>query len=135
LKEYENAYLKLQENGVFMQMYGKSLVLSKNFTKAKIVLQKASEITSDYILYITLGDLYLETKQFNISEAYYKKAAYMEPSKLYPHYLLAKMYELSGNHFKAVKKAKEVITRNVKIKDIVEKDLKNKMNKLIQQSK
>jgi len=132
-KEYEKAYTSCKYNNEFLQQYGKCLAMNKNFTKAQITLSEANKFGGDYMLFANLGDVYKELKQYPQAEIAYKYAACMIPHKLYPHYLLAKLYLQSGNKAKAVKKAKEILAMNVKVENGAVSEIEKEMKKIIAQ--
>jgi hypothetical protein len=117
--------------GEFWQQYGKSLQMNGNNKESVNALEKASRYTSDYILYTTLGDAYKGIKKYSDAEASYRHAAYMEPNKFYPRYLLAKLYDETGQKQKALKTAKEVLTKQVKVQSTAIKEIKIEMKKII----
>lgn len=131
VKEYESIYTALKYNNGFLQQYGKACAMGKDYTKAKIQLNEAGKYGSDYMLYANLGDVYKELKQYLQAEVAYLHSAYMAPHKLYPHYLMAKLYMQSGDTIKAKAKAKEVLAMNAKVKNMAEDEIKLEMKKIL----
>jgi O-antigen ligase len=132
--EYEKAYPLCQYNGTFLQMYGKCLAMGKDHIKAMVMLKQAGKIGGDYILYTTQGDVYKELKKYQQAEQIYMQATYMEPHKLYPHYLLAKLYEQTNDKTKAVEKAKDVLSRRAKVENMAYEEIKQDMQKIINEN-
>lgn len=132
-KMYQSNLANLQYEGLFLQEYGKSLQMN-NDSNAIRVLTQASLLTSDYVLYCTLGDAYKSTKDYKHAENAYQKASKMVPHKLYPHYLLAKLYEISGNNKTAVTKAIEVLNMVAKTESRAEKEIKAEMKNIIERN-
>lgn len=128
---FEEAYNKLPYNGLLMQSYGKSLAMCAEFKKGIVILENAQRYTSDEVLYTTIGDCYKALQQYPQAETAYLCATYMVPHKLYPHYLLAKLYAQSGNTEKALKKANDVLDKKAKVESIAEVELKVEMKTLI----
>lgn len=131
-KLYTSDFIQLKYNGLYVQQYGKSLQMVGDYSKAIDILKNASHITTDNILYCTLGDAYMCRKEYIKAENAYTYASTMQPNQFYPHYLLVKLYEISGQHEKVIEKAKEILTKNVKIKSMAVEEMKDEMKKIIQ---
>lgn len=131
VKEYEKPYSSCKYNNEFLQQFGKCLAMNKDFTKAKIILNDAVKFGGDYMLYANLGDVYKELKQYSQAEVAYNRSAYMVPHKLYPHYLLVKLYTQTGDTVKAQTKAKEVLAMNAKVNNMAEDEIKQEMKKIL----
>jgi hypothetical protein len=56
----------------------------------------------------------------------------MSPARFYPLYLLAKLYDESGQKEKAVALAKEVIKKEVKIESTAIKEIREEMRKIME---
>ncbi len=117
--------------GELWQQYGKSLQMDGNNEESFIVLEKAALYTSDYILYTTLGDAYKGIMQYGKAESAYQQASYMEPNKLYPCYLLAKLYDDSGQRLKAVKTAARLLDKNIKVQSTAIEEIRIEMKSII----
>jgi tetratricopeptide (TPR) repeat protein len=129
--EYQNLLPALKYEGLLLQQYGKSLQMAGRNYDAVKVMNEAKLLTSDDVLYTTLGDAYKGMKEYGKAEEAYTFAAYMVPNKLYPHYLLAKLYEASGQRGNAVAKAKEVLGMNPKVESMAVKEIMAEMKKLL----
>jgi len=131
LDEYEKSINYLPNNGLLWQMYGKCLTINKNWSKANKILENASSMRSDPILYAALGDSYKALKEYKKAEAAYWHAWYMEPNKFYPKYLLAKLYDENGYKKKAVNIAFELINKKVKVKSTAIIEIKKEMQDIL----
>jgi len=58
----------------------------------------------------------------------------MVPSLLLPKYLLAKLYNESGQHQKAQQTAEEILNSTIKVESSATTEIMNEMNKLVTQS-
>ncbi len=130
-EEYKEAIKYMPGNGMLMQMYGKCLAMDGKWEKSKTALTKAKTLRSDPILCTALGDTYKALKEYDKAETAYWQAWYMVPHKFYPKYLLAKLYNETGQHNKAVKLAKELITKTAKIESTAVKEIKEEMQMII----
>ena len=124
----------LQFSGSFLQYYGKSLYLDGKYEKSISVLLKAKMYNSDDILYCSLGDSYKANSNFERAEACYLYASYMVPHKLYPLFLLATLYDETGQREKAVLIAKRVLDKDLKVKSIATEEIKEKMYSILKKS-
>jgi hypothetical protein len=61
----------------------------------------------------------------------YLHSADMVPHKLYPHYLMAKLYMQSGDSIKAKTKAEEVLAMNANVNNMAEEEIKLEMKKIL----
>jgi O-antigen ligase len=132
---YKANFEQLKYEGIFMQQFGKNLQMDGNNKKAIEILLLASKLTSDHVLYCTLGDAYKADKEYTKAENAYLFASSMVPHLLYPHYLLAILYNESGQHKKAIKKANEVLQKGAKIGSIAVLEIKNEMKKILENEK
>jgi O-antigen polymerase len=128
---YGTQYEDSKYDGIFLQQYGKSLQMAGQNEKAVDILKQATCFKSDYILFCAMGDAYKDLKEYAKSEEAYNYASFLEPNKLYPHYLLAKLYEISGQIEKAIKKANKIIAMDAKTESMAVKEIKSEMKKLI----
>ncbi len=134
-QEANSAYLEiipsLAYEGPLWQQFGKSLQMNENNEEAAKVLEKAGLFTSDYILYAALGDAYKGAGQYAKAESAYQQASFMEPNKLYPLYLLAKLYDESGQRQKAIETAAGLLDKNIKVHSTAIEEIKTEMNKIL----
>ena len=71
----------------------------------------------------------------NKAEKAYLHAWQMIPSRFYPKYLLAKLYDETGQKDKAVKVAQELLNKNVKIDSRAIEKIKQEMRTIVEASK
>lgn len=132
IDEYETIYPIFKDNGEFLMNYGKTLSMNKNYNKAIKILEQSKQFLNSTITETALGDSYKAIKQYNKAEIVYQHAANMVPSRFYPNYLLAKLYEESGQREKAISKAVELLEKDVKIQSTAIKEIQLEMKKLIE---
>jgi len=131
IEDYEKALRNLHHNGHFLTCYGKALSMSGKHDKAITVLQEAGKYFPNTVVYTALGDSYKALGQYIKAENAYFRAWYMVPSRFYPKYLLARLYDQSGQKAKAVKTAKELLIKDIKIESIAIEEIKEEMQKII----
>ena len=121
---------QLKYEGRFLQHYGKSLQMAKQNKKAIEIIEEATKLTSDNVLYCTLGEAYKAEKEYTFAENAFLFSSSMIPHLLLPHYLLAKLYVESGEKEKAIAKANEILAKNPKIENKAVEEIKNEMRKI-----
>jgi len=72
-------------------------------------------------------------KSFSLVERVYLHEWYMNPGRFYPKYLLAKLYEETGQREKAVIMAIEVLQMHIKAPSKAIDEIKEKMQNIIEQ--
>ena len=81
----------------FLFAYGQSLNKTGNYEKSDSILRMGTEISSDPMFWNVMGNNSLALGNFREAEDRYKHAFYMVPNRLYPLYLLAKLYHTEGS--------------------------------------
>ncbi|MEI8204443.1 MAG: O-antigen ligase family protein, partial [Bacteroidota bacterium] len=132
LDDYKKAYPVLKTNGDFLTNYGKALSMAEKYPEAVGVLQQAAKYYPNTVVYTALGDSYKKLRQTAQAEQAYLHAWHMNPSRFYSKYLLAKLYDETGQHEKAVATAKELLGKEVKIESTAVKEIQEEMRKIIE---
>jgi O-antigen ligase len=104
----------LNDNTEYLFEYGRSLSMTKDYEESNRILQRAVKISCDPMLYNIMGKNFQALKQYSDAERCFLKAANIVPNRLYPWYLLAKLYEETGQTDKAAAAAEIVLTRKPK---------------------
>ena len=94
----------------FLFAYGQSLNKTGNYEKSDSVLQLGTRISSDPMFWNVMGNNSLALGRYREAEERYKHAFYMVPNRLYPHYLLAKLYHAEGDTVRFLDMADKVET-------------------------
>lgn len=114
---YDRLYDKLKHNPKFLFSYSKCLSSQGNFVAANVVLERAKKVSCDPILRNIQGRNYQAIGRFLESEACFKESIYLIPIRIYPYYLLAKLY--AEQQFLDIEKAQQmaniVLTKKPKI--------------------
>lgn len=132
LEEYEKAMPVLRSNGDFLTNYGKALSMSEKHEKAIEVLEEAAQYFPNTIVFTALGDSYKATGQHKKAEELYLHAWYMNPSRFYPKYLLAKLYKKSGQLEKAAVVAGELLAKEVKVESTAVEEIRAEMRQILE---
>ncbi len=131
IKDYEKAFPYLKYNGDFLLNYGKALSMAEKHEKAIEILEYAKAYYPNTVLQTALGDSYKALGQFNKAEETYLDAWHMIPSRFYPKYLLAKLYNETGQNEKAIITANELLTKEIKVESQAIKEIKQEMRSIL----
>ncbi len=129
------AYPWLHGHGDFLTYYGKTLERNGDDKRAIDILLEARNCYPNTIVYTTLGDCYKRLGQSAEAEQAYLQAWYMIPHRFYPKYLLAKLYEDTGQQAKAVATAEELLNQKVKVESTAIDEIQAEMKELIKRNK
>jgi tetratricopeptide (TPR) repeat protein len=128
--QYAKQYPYLQEEIRFLFEYAQSLSKSEQYAQSNEILQRAIKISCDPMLYNIMGKNYQALKQYELAEQCFTKAANLVPNRLYPHYLLAKLYHEMGQKEKAEAETNIVLTKQPKIESMAVKEMRDELIEL-----
>jgi len=131
VEAYEEALPIIKNEGLFLQMYGKALNMNEEYQKSNQILQIAQDRLSNQIIQNAMGDNYKALGNYIAAEAAYEKSKHMIPSLLLPKYLMAKLYNESGQNQKAQLAAEEILNSPVKVESSATREIIRKMKKII----
>jgi hypothetical protein len=129
-EEYAGAYPYLQDEIKFLFEYAQSLTKSEQYAKSNEILHRAMQISCDPMLYNVMGRNCQALKQYEPAEQCFKKAINLVPSRLYPHYLLAKLYHEMGLKDKAEAEINIVLTKPPKVESTAVEEMREELIKL-----
>jgi tetratricopeptide (TPR) repeat protein len=129
-ESYVPLYPHLNDQIRFLFEYAQCLSKSGQPEKSNAVLRRAMQISCDPMLYNVMGKNYQAMKQYEEAEAALVKAIQLVPSRLYPWYLLAKLYVEMGLDEKAAETAKIVLTKEPKVQSPAVKEMREEVRKL-----
>ncbi len=133
LEGYEDAFPLLKYNGTFLVNYGKALSMAGTHAEAVKLLEYTKNYLPNTVLYTALGDSYKALGEYNEAEAAYLHAWYMNPGRFYPKYLLATLYDETGQKEKAIAVARELLVKKVKVPSTAIDEIREEMKKIISQ--
>jgi hypothetical protein len=126
-EEYAKQYPYLQDEIKFLFEYAQSLSKSEQYEKSNEILQHAMKISCDPMLYNVAGKNHQALKEYALAERCLKKAANLVPSRLYPYYLLAKLYKEMGLMDKARETAAIALTKEPKVHSQAVEEMREEM--------
>lgn len=95
--EYKNLYAKLNHDQKFVFEYAVTLNATKQYEKADSILARGLQLSCDPMFYNVKGRNYHEMGKYEQSEICYLNSTYLLPERIYPYYLLTKLYADSAN--------------------------------------
>ena len=128
---YERAYPILNNNGEFLMNYGKTLAMNGEYYNAILILGEAKQYLNNTVIAIALGDSYKKTHQYEKAESAYIQASNMIPGRFYALYLLANLYDESGQQYKAFVLARKILDKRIKVPSKAIEDIRNEMKKIL----
>lgn len=131
LNDYFLIYQVLSNNGQFLLNYGKALSMAKKHCEAIEILKETEKFLKNTIVYTAMGDSYKALKKFSLAEQAYEKANQMVPARFYSKYLLAKLYQETGQMEKAKREANEILNKKVKVQSTAIDEMKEEMRKVV----
>lgn len=106
---YRDIYPKLRFDVAFLKEYGRETLNSSNYLEAKKIYEHLVTLHSDYRLYMDLGGIYINLKQFKKAEQCLVTAAFMVPNRFRSKKQLLKFY-LDNNDYPKAKVISQMIT-------------------------
>lgn len=114
---YDRLYDVLKHNPKFLLGYSKCFSAHKNFIEANVILERAKKVCCDPVLRNMQGRNYQAMGEYVKAEACFTESTYLIPNRIYPYYLLAKLYAEESFFYKekAQQMANIVLTKRIKI--------------------
>ena len=130
VQNYEPLYPYLNDQIQFLFEYGRSLSQSEQPEKSNEVLQQAAKISCDPMLYNIMGKNCQAMKEYDKAEEYLLKSTHIVPNRLYPFYLLMKLYIETGDEKKARETAGIVLTKEPKVQSQAVREMREEARKI-----
>lgn len=105
IEDADSLYEYMQHDYRFLFAYGQSLSNEGQFIKSNEILSEGTEISSDPMFWIIMGNNHFSLERYEEAEQCYKHAFHMVPNRLYPLCRLAELYIKMGDydHFNEMK--------------------------------
>lgn len=110
--------------------YGQSLSNMGNYAKSDSVLKLGTEISSDPMFWNVMGNNSLAQGKFREAEERYKHAFYMVPNRLYPLYLMARLYDAEEDTVRFMDMADKIDGFKAKIESVNTRRLRDEIYSL-----
>lgn len=132
---YEKAYPVLNDEGEFLINYGKALSMNDAHKAAIKILTRASVLQNNTVIQTSLGDSKRLTGAYQEAEQHYMNAQYMIPSRLYPQYLLIKLYQEAGLNDKALHLSESFLKAQPKVESLAVEQMKIEISNFLKDHK
>ncbi|MDD4437871.1 MAG: O-antigen ligase family protein [Tissierellia bacterium] len=116
LPEYEKLYsTSLKPNPYFLYNYGAELNFAGRYDKSIDILTVCQQHFNDYDLQMLLADNYYKKGETEKAIEIYRHASFMIPCRFLPIYQLFEIYRKTEQKYMAVRCAKEILNKKIKI--------------------
>jgi len=130
VKEYKELYPFLNDQLQFLFEYAQSLSKTEQYTESNDVLKRAMQISCDPMLYNIMGKNHQVLKEYQQAEECFIKASHIVPHRLYPYYLLTKLYHEMDLQDKVNEMADIVQTKEPKVNSTAVREMREEVEKL-----
>lgn len=132
--EIENQYLydKLKHNNEFLLLFAQGLYKQEKYKECILILHRGQKVSSHPYLRIMEGECYRNMGQLEKTEKCFKDAVWLLPGRIYPYYLLAKLYASSEYlHPEEFEKMKQIVlTKKPKVNSEAIEEMKREVAKI-----
>lgn len=134
-RKYDELYPTLKSRGVFLFEYGHCLHKMKRYGSSTEILHEAMKHTCDPMALNIIGKNCQEEGKYNEAESWLIRSTHRLPGRIYPYYLLAKLYaEPEYYHPDKLKVvAVVVMQKEPKVQSTAIKEMRNEVSKLIKE--
>lgn len=146
-EKYENLYPYLNDRADFLFEYAQCLSkqvvdseshsnmtmieMNSMLSRSNVVLHRAMQTGCDPMFYAVMGKNFQVMKKNKQAELCYLKATYLVPNRLYPWYLLTKLYSEMGLTSHAKKTAEIVLKKEPKVQSSAIKEMRKEVEKIL----
>lgn len=132
IPEYKRLYPWLKDDKRFLFEYAQCLSKSKQYFQSNEIIKEAIKISGDPVFYNIAGKNYQAMKNYHEAEKYYLQSIHMVPNRLYPYYLLTKLYKETGDEKKSKKYAFILLQKEPKVPSTAVKEMKTEIKKILE---
>ena len=132
IPEYKRLYPWLKDDKRFLFEYAQCLSKSKQYFQSNEIIKEAIKISGDPVFYNIAGKNYQAMKNYHEAEKYYLQSIHMVPNRLYPYYLLTKLYKETGDEKKSKKYALILLQKEPKVPSTAVKEMKTEIKKILE---
>lgn len=129
---YGTLYPRLRKRGEFLFEYGHSLHKSGCFNTSNLFLNQAALYSTDPMILNVMGKNYQEMQHYEQAETCYLAAVHRLPGRIYPYYLLAKLYAEPEyrNREKFEEMQRIVLTKEPKVYSTAIREMRDEVEKI-----
>ena len=129
--EYAIIYPSLKHDYKFLFEYGHSLNKVGEYEQSNEILRQGTKLSNDPMFYNIIGNNYLALKEYESAEKSYEMAYNIVPSRIYPLYLLAKLYAEKEDIVKALMMCRKVLEFTPKVLSPAVSEIKKEIEELM----
>lgn len=133
VEDGDKFYEDMKHDHRFLYDYGYALHKQGDYKKSNEILKRGTDISSDPMFYNIMGKNYQAMGNNFYAESFFTKAHNMIPSRIYPLYLLTKMYQESGQIDKARNTANKALIMTIKVESEQTDELKQELQEILKQ--
>ena len=129
---YESVYEKIMHSPKLLFRYAHVLMEQKQYSQAIEVLERTEKVSSDVAVLNAEGKCYLQLGLYEKAESCFIASTHRLPIRIYPYYMLAKLYTDSAyfNKEKFEKMSIIVLTKEPKVFSSAINEMRNEIRKL-----
>lgn len=131
-KEYGRLYPLLRDRASFLFEYGHGLHKQQQFSKSNRILKEALQRSCDPMILNVIGKNYQQMGDCLSAEDWFIRSTHRLPGRIYPYYLLAKLYAEPGfrqpDKFEKMKRM--VLTKEPKVHSTAIRQMREKIKKI-----
>ncbi|WP_106830271.1 O-antigen ligase family protein [Parabacteroides pacaensis] len=133
LEGYKELYPYLNSYPFFLFEYAQSLNKKQLYNESIIILQRAASLSADPMIYNVMAKNYQALGAYKKAENFLIKSTFLLPERIYPYYLLAKLYAEPDfyDSRKLQLAAQVVLTKQAKIQSTAIKEMRKEINDLL----
>ena len=132
-KSYEQLYPLLKDRATFLFEYGHGLHKQQKYEVSNGILKEALKRSSDPMILNILGKNAQQSGDYLVAEDWYIRSTHRLPGRIYPYYLLAKLY--AEPCFRQPDKLEEmkriVLTKEPKVNSTAIREMKSEVESLV----
>ncbi|WP_077153999.1 O-antigen ligase family protein [Bacteroides bouchesdurhonensis] len=130
---YESLYSDLNSHGTFLFEYGHCLHKLQDYDNSTKVLKEAIEYCNDPMILNIIGKNYQAIGEYGEAEEWLIRSTHRLPNRIYPYYLLAKLYaEPEYRQLEKLKRTAEIVlTKEPKVQSTAVKEMREEVKKLV----
>lgn len=131
---YEKLYLVLNDRGAFLFEYGHSLHRSEEYEASNKILKEAEKFSSDPMVLNIIGKNYQGMGKYEEAERWLIRSTNRLPGRIYPYYLLVKLYAEPGFHRpdRLQQMADKVLTKEPKVQSTAVREMRAEVKKILE---
>lgn len=132
-EDYEKLYPELKNQGAFLFEYGLCLHKLEEYDSSTKVLKEAMRHSNDPMILNIIGKNYQASGNYKRAEEYLIRSTHRLPGRIYPYYLLVKLYaEPEYQQPEKLKRAAEIVLmKEPKVQSTAVKEMREKVKKII----